>query len=179
MLMCSVCGQDFMDSGSDKCSERCEQGSIAAAELTESLIKQPRSNDDRVFFYDMGFGDLCDRYTILVLRRLHQRSLQEQIETDFHIGRVRLSISTKINRLACGSNVREQIGKLIQKLYCVNAKMWRLRSRAMSTSLPNEHCDAAATAFFGFTPDRDAVRQELDLVVDGRARNPRVYTVKA
>lgn len=173
---CFVCQSKMVDNDLGVCSEQCRQGREATEEFADQ-IKLHKNNweDQRVFFYDVGFGTLVDVYCILLLRRLHQRSLAGQLETDFHLNRVRQSVLTKINRHVADKIHREAITGLFEKLFNINATLWRMRSDAMNEKLPIEERQRLALDYLLRMSDRDKQKSSLDTIVEGHVRLTRVY----
>lgn len=139
-------------------------------------IKQHTPVDDpRIFFYDIGFGELCDKLCVFILRRIWQKNLDEQLATDYLIERVAQSIMTKVNKSCHHPKTRENIANLFQQLYAVNAEMWRSRQMIMREGASIVVRQNAAMAYFERSPKRDLLRAQLDAIVEGRVRTVRVF----
>lgn len=172
--ICCICGSSCITN--NYCSNECRQASTVIAELGKELIAQPINKDDRrVFFYDAGFGYLADLYTILILRRLFCGNIREQITVDNLLSKLDYSIKTKLNRNVWEVKQREAVAKMVVQLLIANAKLWRLREKAMCEQLGIEARQQAALQYLCAMSLRDKVKNALDLAVEGQIRLSRVY----
>lgn len=172
---CSVCGQTIIDAQKQTCSERCETGLEKIGFVAEDIKAHTPIDDPRIFFYDIGFGELCDKLCIFILRRLWQKNLDEQLATDYLIERITQSIMTKVNKSCHHPKTRENVASLFKSLYAVNAEMWRLRQMTRNVLFNDEHKRTAAMSYFDQSLKRDMLRAQLDAIVEGRVRTIRVY----
>lgn len=175
---CSVCGQSYERPGEDQtltCSSKCTNLSNEVSNFADEMVTFKDPDDQRIFFYDVGFGDLCDRYCILMLRKSHEKSLGEKKETEFHIGRLRRAILTKINRCGYDQEELDKIANLLDELVSINAHMWRIRHilRSLTDNEPSRI--AWFESYWQHSENRDRVRGELDMYVEGRIRTVRVW----
>lgn len=168
LQVCQVCGQSVATSAM-ACSSECELGVRSIEDLSSRLKDHKPDDDKRVFFFDMGFGELADRYTVYLLRRLHQKNLREQQETDRILARLDRAIITKYNRTNFDKHTRSDIAGLIDRLHRTNAEMWRLRTRYFDTRIPPIERQEAAMGYFNISGHRDNARRQLDFIVDGRS----------
>jgi len=172
---CSICGVQLVDSKTQICSKECSE-SIEI--LEKSLIKQitdhKNTEDNRIFFYDIGLGQLIDIYTILLIRYIHQNEV-DRYETDFQLGKIRDGVLSKINRSARYPEMKKHIAKLTKDIFHVNFKMWRNRNRVQDRKLPDIERQKCALEYFDSSYDRDLIRQLADASIDGRAKTVRIY----
>lgn len=162
LTVCQICGHDIVKSQDDICSDKCRNSEQQVNEFSTDL-KNYFSEDPRVFFYDVGFGKLCDILTVLIIKRNKQTVLNGQLETDFQIGRIKQSILTKVNRACTDQRFRKAVNSLIHQLFLVNSNIWRKRSKESKEN------------YFDLMKKRDELRKQLEAIVDGRTRTNRVY----
>lgn len=170
---CSFCGR-VADTTTEYCSLLCERAKQSIEPLLDTIEKHQHTDDPRIFFYDTGFGDICDRYTVLLLRRAHQKNLAEQRETEYYIGRVLQSIMSKVNRSCYHSTTKTNIIKLLRDLHATNAQLWHVRSVALDGRRPLPERESAAMAYLTGGELRDKLKTQLDAMVEGRIRIARV-----
>lgn len=173
---CSVCGQKILDASNAICSQRCADSIKSVDGLLSDIRAHVPNADPRIFFYDIGFGELCDKYCILILRYTFQKNLDQQLETKYLMERLYQSIITKINKSGQHPKTREGITSLIGSLYRINATMWRLRQETRKDyKYPEEHRKTSALEYFEMSERRDLYRAQLDAMVEGRVRTIRVW----
>lgn len=171
-ISCRVCGQDILEGGElkDICSTRCRTALKDIQDVEICIRDIENTQDKRIFFYDVGFGDICDRYCILLLRLRHQKSLADKNESDRELRKLWDCIKTKINRSVYHPDTKRAVGELMVKLFVVNSNLWRLRDSFKTTN------DKMAAFQYFFTLEvRDEFRQQLDLLVEGKSKTIRVY----
>lgn len=172
--ICCICGSSCISN--NFCSQECRQASMVMQDLGNELVNQQINKEDRrVFFYDAGFGYLADLYTILILRRLFTNTIKEQIGVDNLLSKLDYSIKTKLNRNVWDVKQREAVVKMVIQLLIANAKLWRLREKAMCVKLGLEARQAAALEYLCSSSNRDKIKNALDMTVEGQARLSRVY----
>jgi hypothetical protein len=173
---CSACGQKIIDATAQVCSERCANSLSTLATLQDNIRAHVPNDDPRIFFYDIGFGELCDKYSVLVLRYNFQKNLDQQLETKYLMDRLYQSILTKINKSGQHPKTRESITSLIGSLHRINSTMWRLRQETRKDyKYPEDHRKASALEYFEMSEKRDLYRAQLDAMVEGRVRTVRVW----
>ncbi len=175
---CRICGQaviDAQDILNVVCSERCRLGAEKVGFFAQDIKEHAPNDDPRIFFYDIGFGELCDKLCIFILRRVWQKNLDDQLTTDYLIERIMQSVITKVNKSCHHPKTRENIANIFKSLYAVNAEMWRLRQLTQNESIQNELRSASSMAYFAHSLRRDQHRAQLDAIVEGRVRTVRVY----
>ena len=176
MMQCCVC-QTNCDTTKTPiyCSEKCSLVAGAVIDLGKEIAYYTHTQDTRIFFYDTPFGDLCDKYTIMLLRRVHVKTLAEQQESDFHLTRMYTGMLSKVNRLVYAADTKQKIGNIIYELLLVNAKLWRWRDTAHDTRMPNATRLEASMDYLNATDERDILRRELDSLVEGKEKLVRVF----
>lgn len=173
---CQICNQVF-EGEYPLCSAKCEALCKFAEDIAWQITEHKNTQDTRIFFYDIGFGELCDKYAIMIIRYEHQDKLKGRKETDFYIRRLRDAIMSKINRSCYHPATKQNAASLIKELFNVNAEMWRLRGIALGGDKYSSSASEAAHDYFTKSYQRDDLRDQLDALVDGRIRNSRVYPV--
>ena len=173
MRNCAVCGQEY-DGQPEYCSQNCQASMQDAVQWINEALVTPPNEDKRVFFYDVGFGRLCDLFIIYLLKLSKQKSLKERREIDFHLDRIGSAIVTKLNKIFLDRGLSEGISTLFFRLYQADARMWTARTRAV-TSTEDDSFIKAAGDYFDQSTARDGIINELDMLVEGRIRPGRVY----
>jgi hypothetical protein len=137
-------------------------------------LKGP-SDDARIFFYPLSFGNLADQYTILCLKRASTKSIKRQQELDYRIFRARRSIETNLIQLHINQQIQDGLVSLFENLFRINAQLWRLNDLARDEKLP---LDARKENYFlciGLGEKRDNLIRQLDILVNSKSVSYRVF----
>lgn len=171
---CNVCSQSYLESEyPGYCSKRCSEMIKDVASANLAIAELENTPDKRVFFYDIGIGEACDKYCVMLLRFHHQKKLAEKNETHKELCKLWDCIRSKINKSCYHPDTKLAVGELIVKLFASDARMWRLRSNVLN---PNSSDYATcAQLYFAESIIRDDLRNQIDLLVEGRPRTIRVY----
>lgn len=174
---CEICGQAYLESENPGyCSKKCFNLSTKdLVDIKECISSVENTSDKRIFFYDIGIGEACDKYCILLLRYRHQAKLVDTNETDKELRKLWDCIRSKINKSCYHPDTKKAVAELIGKLFVSNAKMWRLRDLVSQGDQYSSAANEAAHNYFTESFTRDSIRNEIDLLVEGRPRTIRVY----
>lgn len=164
---CSICGQKYdpLETKDGICGGKCRTGLSHIEETVRFLGKLQRDPADiRVFFYDVGFGKLADLYTIFILRFMYAPSLAVGQEAVVQLDKLEFSLKTKLNKCSLPMDLKNRICQKVIDLYKINAVMWRIRGQENSDK----------SEYFSFSKKRDAIRAELDQIIEGRIKTVRI-----
>jgi len=156
------------------CSKKCHDAFKYIEDVKGCIEETENTSDKRIFFYDIGFGEVCDKYCIMMLRGHHQTKLAERTESDRELRKLWDCIKTKLNRSVYHPSTKKAIGELMDKLFRVNATMWRLRNIINGEALTERV--SAAYVYHNLSILRDDFRAQLDSLVDGKVRIVRAYS---
>lgn len=173
MKECYCCHQQF-EGESEFCSKACED---TRSELNSWIVDScfaSKTQDSRVFFYDIGFGRLCSMYTVYVLRWTHEKSMKERREIDFHLDRIASSIQTKLNRIFIDDKLAKGISDLFMRLFDANSRGWVYRKKLWHDREAQE-ISYLSKMFFKEVLTRDEIVNQLDKLIEGRIRPKKVY----
>lgn len=190
MLHCILCNRKYeslVESSREYCSDGCRRVDTATEEFGEDIKDYKNPTDTRVFFYDIGFGDLCDRFSILMLRYYRQKSLADKQQTSALLERVRQAILTKVNRIGYQKDDLQSIVQIFYGLCEVNAALWRVRDDLRVTTyarfdrdpqIRERQLSELSVEYFDLSDRRDSLRHELDEWVELHPRMARVWSPK-
>ena len=151
------------------------QQKLSDLDFGEKIINHKQTDDSRVYFYDVGIGELLDKYAVYSIRAMKQRPIDRQ-STNYFLNKLAESIESKINRSARNKPIRQHLTNILKKLIKVNSEMWKLRNTlAEGMSEPASYTAETALLYFELSDERDKLKNEADLVIEGRSRITRVY----
>lgn len=163
-IQCSICKSECANEDAKlTCSKICEGAETFQHQLT-ALIEGTRPSDDpRIFFFPLTFGELCDKYGVMSLRRCFAKSPAMQQKLDYRIFKLKRSIETHMAQLS--TVLRGSIAQASKELFSLNAHIWRLHDKAI---LMGTDALAVGTIYFEMEAQnrlRLAKIRELDEIV--------------
>ena len=163
-INCHICNEK---STSKYCSQACEIGKESLIEVEKSITGLQHSEDRRVFFFDHSMSELCDMYTITLLKYANEKNMNRQ-QTFVKIAKNLLKcIMTKINRRFITKELKAAYINLIRDLYKANAKMWYSRKMALNPRYMAEDRNEWAMSYLEADSIRSKIKEEIDIYSDG------------
>lgn len=137
MDKCFVCNSDYLsEAGETFCTRQCGDAKKYIEGLTVLVAGTMPSEDPRIFFFPMTFGELCDKYAVFCLRRSFTKSISSQQKLDYRIFKLKRSIETHLAQVSL--QLRASISKSADLLFRLNAQIWRLRDRIQISGQPDD-----------------------------------------
>ena len=177
---CAMCSTEF---GNDDpkvqvCCPGCKLYMNSIDDTEKVVTDTGPSEDPRIFFYPLSFGELINRYSILHLKRIHAVSIRHQQETDYKIFKCKKSIQTNLSQIFKEKNHRAGIFALVKEVFECNAIIWRTRdlSRDERISVGDR-----ATILFTVIPleeKKTKAMLQLDVLLTGRSTNFSIFNGK-
>lgn len=175
---CVVCGNNADHKISDFCSNHCQLAFEATVGFCKEIANY-QSDDQRIFFYDFAFGDLCDLWSTYLIRRVRSKDLNKSRQVDRALERLEKAILTKLNRYVVtpGSATRRDILELVSNLVSSNAHIWEWKEKHWNepefekTGVPGEDWIRLKKAY----AKRDSCRQQLDRLVERGTMTEKSY----
>jgi hypothetical protein len=171
---CLGCGNNTDFDVSEFCSRPCE---LAAAEVKNfgATLFNYTSDDQRIFFYDFAFGDLCDLWSTYLLRRVRAKDLSKMRAVDRALERLEKAILTKLNRFVPSPKcqTRKDIEECLHLLLFANARIWEWREKNWNSDEgigKEEWWDIREVYNL-----RESQRQQLDAMVDHVTMTEKTY----
>jgi len=180
MKNCEICKAEFesIDELQVTCSTECRQSNELLAEGKRLMTGTVPSSDSRIFFYPLSFGALCDLYSVMSLRRANTRSIRNQQETDYKIGRIKKNIVDLLEQLFHEKKNRDSMASLLEALFKLNAEIWALKDNALNKRYDDETRKDAALRVLEKIEERTSLIQQLDILHGGRTYTYRVINGK-
>lgn len=173
--LCGICGTKVVDSKDERCSESCRELEASIQSFGQQIVEHKQTEDNRVYFYDVGIGELLDKYTIYLIRASKQKVYERQA-TNYWLNKLDESIESKVNRSARNRPIRLFIKDIFTGLLRVNSNMWRIRQELANGMADDPKYTAElALDYFELSSQRDKLKNEVDLAIEGRSRITRVY----
>lgn len=167
MKTCSLCQASF-ESEAKVCSQSCE----TILELKETcetfILETPATDDPRIFFYPLSFGELADFMTKLSILRSRAKTIQCQQQTDYRIFKCRRSLETHIGQFNRTKTYRMSLANLFSKLFDLNAFSARLFDLMDDARLDGEARDAIASSYCESHKMKLKIINELDQIASGK-----------
>jgi hypothetical protein len=170
IINCLVCYTPTVDSKDGRCSTKCRQTEQVVDFFSKEILEYNDQDDTRVYFYDIGLGALVDMYTINIIKFVRSDTFK-QSEIKYYLDKIQDAILTKINRSAKNQFIRKHIIEKMKKLLVINYKMWMARD----SFFKDQETLGSAVVYLEYTKERDSLKNEIDLAVEGRARINRLY----
>lgn len=161
---CQICA---VKSTSKYCSQPCEIGKENLVSLQKELTELKQSEDRRVFFFDHSMSELCDMYTIAMLKYAHEKNMKRQQVFVKTAEKLLKSIITKINRRHITKELLQAYVNLIRDLYKANANMWYCRKMALAARFNPSDRSEWAMNYLEADDLRTALKIEIDTYADG------------
>lgn len=161
---CYICGEKTT---SKYCSQPCEIGKENLISLQKELLDLKQSEDRRVFFFDHSMSELCDMYTIAMLKYAHEKNMKRQQVFVKSAEKLLKSIITKINRRHITKELLQAYVNLIRDLYKANAYMWYARKMALNERYNQEDRATWAMNYLEGDAFRTTLKIEIDTYADG------------
>ncbi len=172
---CYVCAGPCDTKFSDCCSEACKSSHLAAEAFGDAIREQKPSTDNRIYFYDFAFGDLCDLLSTYLIRRIRTKDILKQRVVDRALEKLERAVMTKLNRYSPVGPIRATIAKTLVRLVMLNSRIWIWRDEFY----PGDEVPADAwKKYKSLYRARDAARQELDILVEGHTMTTKGYDAK-
>jgi len=169
---CNVCNMACDGAVSEFCSETCRMSAMAADSFGDAIKKQKPTSDNRIYFYDFAFGDLCDLFSTYLIRRIRTKDIVKQRIVDRALEKLERAVLTKLNRYSPIPPIRVNISNSLKRLVSLNTRIWLWRDEFYSAeSVPAE----AWKSYKALYRARDAARQELDMLVEGHTMTEKGY----
>ena len=124
--LCPICKSSYYNVDKDEvCSQQCTNAKTHLDNAV-SLIKITKPTEDpRIFFFPLTFGELCDKYSVLSLKRSFTKSISLQQKLDYRLFKLRRAIETHLGQLT--TVIRANIDESFTVLFQTNAEIWRIR----------------------------------------------------
>lgn len=161
LSFCIICYTQTIDSKDGICSKKCRDAEKSILEFTDEILDHQNTEDSRVYFYDIGLGSLIDMYVIHTIK-FYEENTFSKAETKYYLSKLYESIMTKINRSARNSYMKIFINQKMKELFMINYRMWKMR-------------ELRDIKYFDLCDQRDVIKNEIDMTVEGRSRINRVY----
>jgi hypothetical protein len=170
MKACEICKAEFesIDEAQDLCSLTCRQIRECLNEGKRLLEETSPSADPRIFYFPMTFGVLCDLYTVMSIKRANTRSIKNQQEMDYRIGRLKKNITTVLGQLFHDKAHRANMALLLSRLFKLHATGWSLRDQALNRRYDLATQERAALEYLRLNEERIGLVQQLDILQSGR-----------
>lgn len=161
---CQICGEQ---STAQYCSRSCEIGQDNLANLQKELLSLKQSEDRRVFFYDHTMSELCDMYTISLLKYANEKNMKRSQVFAKAASNLLKSIITKINRRHITPELLNAYNNLISDLYRTNANMWYCRKMALNNKYNLGDRSEWAMNYLEADAIRISLKFQIDTYADG------------
>lgn len=171
-INCQICGEKTT---SKFCSRPCEIGWDNLLVLEKDLLDLKQSEDRRVFFYDHSMSDLCDMYTVALLKYAYETNMKRQQIFAKNAQNLYKAITTKINRRHITSELLKSYRNLICNLYEINARMWYYRALLHDKRYTEGERSDWALCYFDADHQRTTIKIQLDIYADGISYTEKNY----
>ncbi len=176
---CALCTSACDASASEFCSSACKMSDQIARAYSEAIEKQKPSPDNRIYFYDFAFGDLCDLFSTYLIRRIRTKDILKQRIVDRALEKLERAVMTKLNRYSPVGPIRSTIARTLRRLISINTRIWLWRDEWYVDDSDKDGIPAEAwKAYTSLYRARDAARQELDILVEGHTMTEKGYDAK-
>ncbi len=169
---CNICGEQ---STAAYCSRPCEIGKENIESLKTELFSLKQSEDRRVFFFDHSMSELCDMYTIALLKYANEKNMKRQQVFAKAAQNLLKSIMTKINRRHITPDLLRAYYNLIDDLYKTNANMWYCRKMALNSRYNLGDRAEWAMNYLEADTIRVSLKMQIDTYADGISYSEKNY----
>lgn len=163
-IACLICGEKTT---AKLCSRPCEIGYDNLFNLEKDLLDLKQSEDRRVFFYDHSMSELCDMYTIALLKYANETGMKRQQLFAKNAQNLFKAIATKINRRHITPELLKSYNNLICDLYEINARMWYERKMALDKTYSEGERSDWALNYLSLDANRTNIKIQIDTFADG------------
>jgi len=163
---CTICSSKTTER---YCSDVCERGALAIEEILKSVTTLQANDDKKIYFYDHYLSDLMDMCSIELLRMVYAKGPMKQSKYYDRASKLLRAMLKKINRGFISKPLLNNLAELFNRLYCVNAQAWQLRSNWDNTNFTTSERADFASQYLGICCARRDVKKEIDIIFDGEA----------
>lgn len=176
MPNCICCNSDYYSAeGKPTCSSPCEDLFDFRRQLETLFLKTKPTDDPRIFFFPLTFGELVDKYCVFCLRRSFTKTIGLQQKIDYRIFKLKRGIETTIAQLAYNKSMRNAFAGGFIELLGIHAQIWRKRDLLRSDKLTSENRLELYEGIAKLDDERLRVVRDLDNIVGHQSTSIRVY----
>mgnify|MGYP001563859210 CR=1 FL=1 len=179
-MECQICTTEFRNEDPEEklCSSNCSQVSELMGDVCAIIKGTSPSDDPRIFFFPLSFGQLLDHYVVTSLRRSATHSVARQQRMDYDLLRLKKSITTHIGQIAFIKSMRDGINVLVHRLFEINARIWNANDLARRETIPLDERQKMFFNTVSYSGIRVKTIRQLDILMTGKTTEVRIYCGK-